>query len=192
MVIRGMVYYCYTNINYGQTVNPVQNAPTSKIIGLCYVSSNSGVEGHWRMATRVQITIYVSSTFRWGCWVGDPYTLLIFKTSNILQALQVNDLVNLGRWTLMIRTHYCFIGIFFYLDLVGGMVFSTSFDHLFDWFLSEFWCICVVSRLHVWWFMIYHDHIWQLYMRANLPKNPAGTETDFRISTSLHLPNIQW
>ena len=55
-----------------------------------------------------------------------------------LMTLQVNDLVRLGLLTLMIMTYYYLIGTYFYLDFVGGIVFSTTFDHLFDWFLSGF------------------------------------------------------
>ena len=36
----------------------------------------------------------------------------------------------------MLRTYYYFIATYFYLDLVGGIVFSTSFDQFFDWFLT--------------------------------------------------------
>ena len=42
--------------------------------------------------------------------------------------LQVKDLVKLGLLTLMIRTYYYLIGTYFCLDLVAGIVFSTSFD----------------------------------------------------------------
>ena len=55
-----------------------------------------------------------------------------------IYTLQVNDLVKFGLLTLMIRTYYYLIGNYFHVDLVGGIVFSTSFDHFFDWFLSVF------------------------------------------------------
>ena len=116
--------------------------------------------------------------------------LLPWYTIKIL-SLQVKDLVKFGLLTLMIRTFYYLIGTYFYLNLVGGIVFSTSFDQFFDWFLSGFWWFWVVSWSHSWRFMIYHDHIWQLYMQANFPNNPAGNEIIFRISTSLHPANIQ-
>ena len=51
------------------------------------------------------------------------------------------DLVKLGFVILMIRTYYYLIGTYFYYLLLGpcgGMVFSTSFDQFFDWFLSVF------------------------------------------------------
>ena len=47
-------------------------------------------------------------------------------------ALQVKDLVKLGLLTLMIRTYYYLIGTCFYLDILGGIVFSTSFGQFFD------------------------------------------------------------
>ena len=76
-----------------------------------------------------------------------------------IYTLQVNDLVKLGLLTLMIRTYYYLIGTYFYLDLVGGIVFPTSFDQFFDWFLSVFWWLWVVSWSHFWWFMIYHVYM---------------------------------
>ena len=87
-----------------------------------------------------------------------------------IHTLQVNDLVEFGLLTLMIRTYYYLIGNYFHVDLVGGIVFSTSFDHFFDWFLSVFWWLWVVSWSHFCWFMIYHDNIWQLYKQANSPR----------------------
>ena len=55
-----------------------------------------------------------------------------------IHALQVKDLVKFGLLILMIKTYYYLIGTYFYLDFVGGILFSTSFDHFFDWFLSGF------------------------------------------------------
>ena len=75
---------------------------------------------------------------------------------------------------------------YYYMDFLGGVIFSTSFDQFFGWFLSGFWWLWVVSWSHFWQLMIYH--IWQLYMRANFPNNPAGNDINFRIITSLHLP----
>ena len=37
-----------------------------------------------------------------------------------------------------------------------------------------------------------YDCIWQLYMRAIFPNNPAGNNIKFRISTSLYLSNIRF
>ena len=41
-------------------------------------------------------------------------------------SLQVKDLVKLGLLILMIRTFYYLIGAYFYLDLVGGIVFQPG------------------------------------------------------------------
>ena len=79
---------------------------------------------------------------------------------------------------------------YYYMDFLGGVIFSTSFDQFFGWFLSGFWWLWVVSWSHFWQLMIYH--IWQLYMRANFPNNPAGNDINFRIITSLHLPNTKF
>ena len=53
------------------------------------------------------------------------------QNSGSLVSLQVNDLVKLGLLISMIRTYYYFTGTYFYSDLVGGIVFSTSFDQFF-------------------------------------------------------------
>ena len=53
-------------------------------------------------------------------------------------SLQVNDLVKFGLFTLMIRTYYYLIGTYFYLGLVDGIVFSTSFDHCLIAFCPDF------------------------------------------------------
>ena len=53
-----------------------------------------------------------------------------------IYTLHLKDLVKLGLLSLMIRAFYYLIGTYFYLDLVGGIVFSTSFDQFLDWFLS--------------------------------------------------------
>ena len=66
------------------------------------------------------------------------YVYIYIYVNFINIPLQVKDLVKLGLLTLMIRTFYYLIGTYFYLDLVGGIVFSTSFDQFFDWFLSGF------------------------------------------------------
>ena len=61
-------------------------------------------------------------------------------------SLQVKDLVKLGLLTLMARTFYYLIGTYFYLDLVGGIVCSTSSDQFLDWFLSGFWVLCCIMK----------------------------------------------
>ena len=114
------------------------------------------------------------------------------QNSGSLVSLQVNDLVKLGLLISMIRTYYYFTGTYFYLDLVGGIVFSTSFDQFFYWFLSGFWWLWVVSWNHFWSFMRYHAYIWQPYMLANSLNNPAGNAKQIRISTSLHLPHVKF
>ena len=63
-----------------------------------------------------------------------------------IPTLQVKDLVKLGLLTLMVRTFYYLIGTYFYLDLVRGIVCSTSFDQFFDWFLSGFWVLCCIMK----------------------------------------------
>ena len=55
----------------------------------------------------------------------------------IIDTLQVKDLVKLGLLTLMVRTFYYLIGTYFYLDLVGGIVFNQ--------FRSVFWLVSVRS-----------------------------------------------
>lgn len=82
--------------------------------------------------------------------------------------------VKLDLLTLMLRTYYYFIATYFYLDLVGGIVPSTSFDQFFDWFLSGVWWLWVVSWSHLWSCMIYHHDVWQLYTLAKFLNNPAG------------------
>ena len=67
------------------------------------------------------------------------------------------------------------MGPYYYLDLLGGVVFSTSFDQFFRLVPVRILVLWVVSWSHFWWLMIYH--IWQLYMRANFPNNPAGNDT---------------
>ena len=46
----------------------------------------------------------------------------------VIVPLQINELVSLGLLILMIRTYYYLMGTYYYLTLVGGVVFSTSFD----------------------------------------------------------------
>ena len=70
----------------------------------------------------------------------------VYLYTYIYISLQVKDLVKLGLLTLMARTFYYLIGTYFYLDLVGGIVCSTSFDQFFDWFLSGFWVLCCIMK----------------------------------------------
>ena len=72
--------------------------------------------------------------------------LSTIRPNGVSLSLQVKDLVKLGLLTLMIRTFYYLIGIYFYLDLVGGIWFSTSFDQFFDWLLSGFWVLSCIMK----------------------------------------------
>ena len=110
--------------------------------------------------------------------------LLLLSLLLFLLSLQVNDLAKLGLLALMIRTYYSLIGTHFYLDLMVGIVFSTSFDQFFDWFLSGFWWLWVVSWSHFWWFMIYHVYMIMydiFHMQANFPNNPVPFTTKYPI-----------
>ena len=110
-------------------------------------------------------------------------------------SLQVNDLVKLGPLTLMIRAYYYLPGTYFYLDPVGGTVFPTNFEQFF-WLVSVSILMalsCIMkSFLAIYDIPCVYDHIWQLYLRAISSNNPPGNDINFRISTSLHLPNIQF
>ena len=67
-----------------------------------------------------------------------PIQLIPYIILYIYISLQVNDLVKLGLLTLMITTYYYLMGTYYYMDFLGGVIFSTSFDQCFGWFLSGF------------------------------------------------------
>ena len=113
-------------------------------------------------------------------------------------SLQVNDLVKLGFLILMIRTYYYLIGTYFYYLLLGPCGWHGVFNQL----RSIFWLVfvsilmalsCIMkSCLVIYDISCVYDCIWQLYMRAIFPNNPARNNLNFRRSTSLYLPNIRF
>ena len=118
--------------------------------------------------------------------------LLPWYTIKIL-SLQVKDLVKFGLLTLMIRTFYYLIGTYFYLDLVGGIVFSISFDQFLiglcqDFDGSELYHEVMSGDL--WYVMIIYDSFTCRQISPIILQVSSGNEIIFRISTSL--PHIQF